>query len=377
MARQEKIRSKRFSGVYYRESKTRKHRGRPDRAYWYAYSVPGRGLRWQRVGWASEGITEAFTHQQRIETLNRLKFGEDPRFGRIITLGQAAAEYIAWAESEGKHTVQESNRYDLHIKPVFDKIPLDQITVPDLENLKSSLLKKLGPATVRHIFSLLRRIINLAIQNECWRGPNPISRQSRFKMPRVENKGERFLTPSEARKLLGRLEIRSPMVSDMALVSLRTGLRATEIFGLKGQDLDPAAGVVWLRAKGGRRENVFVDDDLMKILISYGRKPGKLIFTARNGERIKQVSTTFSRAVNDLKLNEGITDRRQKVWFHTLRHTFASWLAQSGDFTLHEIQAFMRHDRIEMTERYAHLIPGQKRDKLNIIQRLLEAAPGD
>lgn len=33
-----------------------------------------------------------------------------------------------------------------------------------------------------------------------------------------------------------------------------------------------------------------------------------------------------------------------------------------------------RHDRIEMTERYAHLIPGQKKDKLKLIASRLEGA---
>ena len=49
-----------------------------------------------------------------------------------------------------------------------------------------------------------------------------------------------------------------------------------------------------------------------------------------HGEKIKLVSRTFARAVEKLGFNNGLTDRRQRVVFHTLRHTFGSWLAIQG-----------------------------------------------
>ena len=42
-----------------------------------------------------------------------------------------------------------------------------------------------------------------------------------------------------------------------------------------------------------------------------------------------QASKVFSDTVKELKLNKGITDRKQKVTFHTLRHTFATHLYES------------------------------------------------
>ena len=64
-------------------------------------------------------------------------------------------------------------------------------------------------------------------------------------------------------------------------------------------------------------------------------------------------------------------DKRKKVWFHTLRHTFASWLAQSGTVTLQELRDIMRHESIAMTERYAHLIPGKAETKTALIGDIL------
>ena len=62
--------------------------------------------------------------------------------------------------------------------------------------------------------------------------------------------------------------------------------------------------------------------------------------------------------LRDTKLNEGITDPRDKVVFHTLRHTFASWLVQAG-VPLYTVQRLMGHKSIVMTQRYAHLAPDQ------------------
>lgn len=54
-----------------------------------------------------------------------------------------------------------------------------------------------------------------------------------------------------------------------------------------------------------------------------------------------------------------------------MRHTFASWLAQSGKVTLMGLQKLMRHKNITMTMRYAHLFPGQENEKLSIIGDIL------
>jgi len=64
--------------------------------------------------------------------------------------------------------------------------------------------------------------------------------------------------------------------------------------------------------------------------------------------------------VDSIGLNDGVDDPRQRVVFHTLRHTFASWLAMSGT-DIYTIKELMRHKTLTMTMRYAHLIPDAKR----------------
>ena len=54
-----------------------------------------------------------------------------------------------------------------------------------------------------------------------------------------------------------------------------------------------------------------------------------------------------------------------------MRHTFASWLAQSGKVTLMDLKKLMRLKIITMTMRYAHLFSGQESEKLSIIGDML------
>ena len=69
-------------------------------------------------------------------------------------------------------------------------------------------------------------------------------------------------TDEEAKALLDDLEKRHPQLHDMALLSLRTGLRPTEIFKLRGQDVDANACGLYIIQKGGKRVFVRVPEDM-------------------------------------------------------------------------------------------------------------------
>lgn len=85
------------------------------------------------------------------------------------------------------------------------------------------------------------------------------------------------------------------------------------------------------------------------------------------GGKIRFVTKTFEGVVGGLGFNAEIEDRRQKVAFHTLRHTFASWLAIQVTPIL-TIKELMGHKSLAMTERYAHLIPHVKREAIGILE---------
>jgi site-specific recombinase XerD len=96
-----------------------------------------------------------------------------------------------------------------------------------------------------------------------------------------------------------------------------------------------------------------------------------LVFPDQKGNKIERISYSFERAVQKLGLNKDVTDPRDKVVFHTLRHTFASWLVQAGT-PLYTVKELLGHKSIAMTERYSHLAENTMRDAIKNLENELK-----
>lgn len=347
-------------GVYKYVSKKRLHRNKPDVCWYILYRDPqGKVIR-EKVGWLSEGYTMARAQQIRAERTVAVSKGEPARRKVAPLFKEAGEKYLEWAaKNKAKGAVDDKSRYDNHLGPRFGEKRMDQITALDLEEMKTDLSERYAAATVAHVLKLFRMIWNRAVDWDLWRGESPTRK---VKMPVPRNTRERFLSHQEAALLLEELKKRSVTVHDMALLSLSTGLRAGEIFALKGHDVDLKNKLIVVTdPKNKTRRAVFMTTEVKKILGSRMPKDtGEYIFTdQRHGGRIAEVSETF-RLVADALFNQGITDRRQRVTFHSLRHTHASWLALQGESLL-VIKEALGHKDLKMTQRYAHLADEARR----------------
>ncbi|RLB90577.1 MAG: site-specific integrase, partial [Deltaproteobacteria bacterium] len=142
-------------------------------------------------------------------------------------------------------------------------------------------------------------------------------------------------------------------------LALHTGMRAKELFDLTWGNVDLENGLITIQdSKSVEPRYVYLTEDTKAMLAGLQNNQAKneLVFKDRKGHKIKEVSNAFGKAVKALRLNEGINDRRQRVCFHTLRHTFASWLVQSGT-DLYTVKKLLGHSSILLTERYSHLQP--------------------
>lgn len=355
-----------YTGVYERKSAHRKHKGKPDICYEITYKRNGKQIR-EKVGWSSEGYNAKLASIVRAERIRNIRHGEElPQDKSTIPFFRDAAnKYLEWAKTnKTRQGYNQNNIYKNHLANVFDGKRLDEINSFQLEQLKSSLFKKgLAPASVKHCLVVFREIFNKAIKWGSLTLPNPIRD---VKLPNPQNNRLRFYTREEADQLMAALK-KYKHLHDISLLSLRTGLRFKEITGIKGQDLDFNNDIInVIDSKNGQTDHVFMTPDIREILKGYNTPTHEYIFKNSKGERIKEVSDTFERTIKKLGFNEGITDRRQLLTFHSLRHTFASWLAQNGE-DLKSIQELMRHKTISMTIKYAHLIPDKKRQAVNNI----------
>jgi len=94
-------------------------------------------------------------------------------------------------------------------------------------------------------------------------------------------------------------------------------------------------------------------------------QPNHYLFPGTTKPHLEHIPEAYQKIVNRL-FNQGleVKDSRNRVVFHTLRHTFASQLAIAGT-PIYTIQKLMNHKSIDMTMRYAKLSPNVAIDAVN------------
>ncbi|MFO8240603.1 MAG: site-specific integrase, partial [Dissulfuribacterales bacterium] len=301
---------------------------------------------------------------------------EDERKKAEITFSELWGKYKAQAIADrGKKSLRtESGLYRTWIEPDLADIAIKDVSPFHLERIKSKMAKKgRKPSSIEYVLGTIRQVFNYARRADLFSGDNPVSK---VKIPRTDNRRVRFLTHAEADTLLSKLMEKSKEVHDMALMSLHTGMRAGEVFSLTWGCVDLDAGIMHLRPEDTKNKTgrpVFMTQAVKDMLVDI--KPGDagmddLVFPGRGGVVKPQVSRTFYNVANDL-FNQGVDDPRQRVFFHSLRHTYASWLVMEG-VDLYRVKELLGHKDLTMTQRYSHLAPDSLRGAVNILEKALQ-----
>lgn len=273
-----------------------------------------------------------------------------------MTLNEAFDLYqqLVLSSSTHKAITTETGRWQHHIAPFLGNFPLEEIRNLQIIQLKRKVeMKNLSPQSVYHSLSLVRRVLRRAVEWELYPGPVPV-----FRMPQFDNRRLRFLSEPEAAFLLQTLGTRSELWRDIAVFALHTGMRASEIYHLMPSHIDINHRFVRVYdTKNSLNRSIPLNEESFKIVLRYISKSHSSypLFT-EDGIFPEQHYGIFRSAVKSCGFNKGIKDRRDRVCFHTLRHTFASWLVQRG-CPLAMVGSLLGHKDIKMTMRYAHLVP--------------------
>jgi integrase len=374
-----------FPGVRYREHEIRKHGVRRDQYFTIRYKLKGKDKE-EGLGWASEDWTAAKAYDRLKELKENRKKGEGPQTlsekreienerrereqakqvreeKEAITFDDFFTDdYLLQAKADKKprSVEREEGLYNKWIKTVIGHLPLKDIAPFHLEKLKKVMAEgEQSPRSIEYALAVVRQIFNTAKRLGVYGGESPTLR---VKAPKVDNGRMRFLTHEEATALLNALKAKSTDVYDMAVLSLFTGLRFGEIASLTWQDVDLSKGVLTIRdAKAGSRYAFLTEQAAEMLKSRLQGKPSDYVFQNRSGGKMDSVSHTFPRVVNDLKLNDGIDDPRLRIYFHSCRHSYASWMIDEGA-DLYTVQKLLGHKTNVMTQRYAHLSENRLKD---------------
>jgi len=360
-----------FAGVRYRQHHKRKHGLKPDAYFSIRYRLDGKqveeGLGWASKGWTAskaalqlaelqeahrKGSKEPATLRQRRE-IARMEREKQEKKG--ITFGDYFLNtFIPQAEIEKpRETKGKMIHYRRWIKEAIGALPFSEIGVLELEKIKTDMLTAgRAPRTIACLFSTIRRIWNDARLKGIVSEDSPTKK---IKIILTDNKRARYFTHNEADQYLNELKNKDESLWKIALISLHCGLRFGEIAGLRIGDIDTQRGIIGIRdSKGGFARYGRMTGEVKEVFSGIEGNREELIFKDANGNRMARPSKVFTDAICKLNFNDGVIDRRQKLTFHSLRHTYASWLVDRG-VGLYDVQRLLGHKSIELTQRYSHL----------------------
>lgn len=388
-----------YPGVRYREHLSRKLRnGQSDRYFFIRYRVDGKDYE-EGLGWVSEGWNAEKAHGVLSRMKLNHKTGEGPihlsearanaakkrqaeedankaEDASTITLAEFfAAYYLPRAKREKRSWATDELRFRKLIAPHLGHLPLKAITKADIQKFVDFVVATpAAPSTVKQYIGIIRSAFNMALETTVSGEPivTGLNPATGLRLPAVHNNRERYLTGQEADILIKAASaLRYPDLHDAIVLSLNTGLRLGELRRLIWLDVDFPAKFLTVRDEAKRKPGgkVPINAEAEKILHSRkgAAKPTDLVFPPIFGKTSREnLSHEFHRLVEALGFNEGLdkSDRQRRVVFHTLRHSFASWLALAG-VDIYRIKTLMRHKTLEMTMRYAHLIPDATKDAVH------------
>ena len=231
----------------------------------------------------------------------------------------------------------------------------------------------LSARTAARRLSALRRFFLFLLREEV-RPDDPTELLDAPKLPRGLPK---YLSEAEVDALLAAAASRPPGQAEVMVAGLEllyaTGLRVSELLGLKVEAL-PGDGVVLLvRGKGGRQRLVPLSDAARDAAsgLRAGRNTGWLFPGSKTGKALTRQG--FAKALKLVALDAGIDPAR--VSPHVLRHSFAShMLARGAD--LRSLQLLLGHADITSTAIYTHVLAERLRLLVEAHHPLAKSAPG-
>jgi site-specific recombinase XerD len=229
--------------------------------------------------------------------------------------------------------------------------PPDQLRPEHIRQYQAHLFteRKLGAIAVAQQLSALRFFFLHTLKRP-WMLDGMAMPKHPFRLPEV-------LSREEVERLI--LGARSPLHRVWLVILYATGMRREELIRLKVSDIDSGRMLIHIRQGKGRKDrDVMLSPRLLEELRDYWRrvqpKPKTYLFPSKDPHQKRdvpmQAKSVFD-AVQQAARRAGI---EKHVHPHTLRHSFATHLLESGA-DLRTIQLLLGHADLKTTSRYLHL----------------------
>ncbi len=180
--------------------------------------------------------------------------------------------------------------------------------------------------------------------------------------PKQDKRLPNFLYPIEVTQLLEAPDTSKPLgLRDRAILEMlyATGIRVSELCGLKTTDINCQEGYIKVSGKGDKERIVPVGKPAREALLRYYKERQRLIDKGKTKETavflnrfgrplsVRGVRNVVKKHVEALAMNNRVSP-------HTLRHSFATHLLNQGA-DLRSVQELLGHVQLSTTQIYTHL----------------------
>lgn len=335
---------------------------------------------------AARYLADAYEHGEPLAVTQGRKGAGLPTLRQFID-----DHYMTWFKAHHRGHEKTLHTLDTSFEPIMFR-RLDEITGRDLEQIRTAWLNGGNkPATANHKMGSISGVFSRAVEWDYL----PASPLEKVKQLKVDTIGRiRYLSKAEAKALRDALDAREERIraerdsanewrtkrnreplpdlralafadhlKPMVLLSLNTGMRRGELFGLRWHHANLQAKTLTVAGEGAKTSetrHIPLNAEALATLQGWKDQASGTgyIFPGEDDKPMTDVKTAWL----ELLKNAGIVGFR----WHDMRHDFASRLVMAG-VPLNTVRDLLGHADIKMTLRYAHLAPDSKAAAVELI----------
>jgi len=240
-------------------------------------------------------------------------------------------------------------------------VRVEALTRPDLEGLVRSLMSEgRSPRSVARAVACYRGFYRFLVID----GTLKASPADDLRPPRAWKPLPRYLSVDEVDTLIAQPDVTTPRgLRDRALIELlyATGMRVSELIGLRPADVNLEASYLTCTGKGDKQRIVPIGDEAARWVQKYlregrgallGRRTSARLFVNARGGGPGLTRVGFWKILKGYARQAGL---RASISPHMLRHSFATHLLERGA-DLRAIQMMLGHADLSTTQIYTHVL---------------------
>jgi integrase len=300
-----------------------------------------------------------------------------------ITVAEAADDWIKYVELEGRErttVIAYRQQVDLHINPRLGREKLAKLTTPRINAFRDDLLANMSRAMGKKVLTSLKSLLKDAkrrgnvAQNVALDVSISPDKRGKVKL----KAGVDIPTPDEIKRIV---HAATGKARPFLLTAIFTGLRSSELRGLRWVDVDLKKAELHVRQRADRFGVIgkpksesgdrtiplgpLVLNTLKEWRLACPKGELGLVFP-NGGGNIEDHANLVKRVLWPVQVAAGVVNTKGESKYaglHSLRHFYASWCsnrrADGGlELPMKTVQARLGHSSIMMTsDTYGHLFP--------------------